>query len=301
MPAEIDFGKARLIRPLLALSQQAIVNYAEQHHLQWISDPSNDDISLNRNYLRHKIWPALTERWPSLAKTISRSADYCAEADQLMIELAQIDLAQFDVYQPVQGKLSINNLLSLSSHRARNVLRKFITQCGLSLPSSKVLARVLDEVCVASHDAMPEVIWSGGIIRRYRDCLYFDAGQPFALFDEQVLKGTDVLSTSTHQLSWQQTDSDDQSGIPLSMIESGLTLRYRQGGERIQLPGREHHHQLKQLWQDWGVPPWQRDSIPLLFSGDQLIAVVGYTVSQSCLLARGEKMFSPELTMLQKQ
>ena len=300
MPSETNFGKASLIRPFLAVSQQAIVDYAEQHHLQWVSDPSNDDISLNRNYLRHQIWPALTERWPSLATTVSRSADYCAESDQLMTELAQLDLAAFEVNQSEQGKLSIQGLLDLSTHRARNVLRTFITQCGLSLPSSKVLARVLDEVCVASDDAMPEVIWSGGVIRRYRDCLYFDTDQPFALFDEQVLKGINIICSLTQQLSWQQSDSDEQAGIPLSLIESGLTLRYRQGGERIQLPSREHHHQLKQLWQDWGVPPWQRDRIPLLFSGDQLIAVVGYTLSQSCTLSPGEEGYLPVITAVQK-
>ena len=55
-----------------------------------------------------------------------------------------------------------------------------------------------------------------------------------------------------------------------------LTVRFRQGGERIRLAGHECTHAVKQLFQQWRVPPWERDRVPLLFDGDRCVMIWGY-------------------------
>ena len=52
-----------------------------------------------------------------------------------------------------------------------------------------------------------------------------------------------------------------------------LVIRYRQGGERCKPFGRDHSNSLKKLLQEYAVPPWWRDSVPLLYSGNTLVAV----------------------------
>jgi tRNA(Ile)-lysidine synthase len=64
-----------------------------------------------------------------------------------------------------------------------------------------------------------------------------------------------------------------------------VTVRARQGGERIRLPGREHTHALKHVLQDAGIPPWERPRLPLLFDpGGALLAagdgVIGDTLQR---------------------
>jgi tRNA(Ile)-lysidine synthase len=49
----------------------------------------------------------------------------------------------------------------------------------------------------------------------------------------------------------------------------------RVGGERIQLPGREHSHSLKHVLQAQGIPPWERARMPLLFAADGELLAVG--------------------------
>ena len=72
-----------IIRPLLDMPKQDILDYAELHQLQWVDDPSNQNIDINRNYLRQEIWPLLQQRWPTIEKTISRSAKHCQETSLL--------------------------------------------------------------------------------------------------------------------------------------------------------------------------------------------------------------------------
>lgn len=55
-------------------------------------------------------------------------------------------------------------------------------------------------------------------------------------------------------------------------LPTGLQVAYRQGGERLLLPGRGHRD-LKRLLQEAGVPAFLRSRLPLLFAGEQLLAV----------------------------
>lgn len=56
-----------------------------------------------------------------------------------------------------------------------------------------------------------------------------------------------------------------------------VTVRFRTGGERIKLPKRQGTHELKKLFQEWCIPPWQRNLVPLIYGDEKLVAVAGYT------------------------
>ena len=288
-----SLGEAQMLRPLLDITQSAIQAYADQQQLQWIEDPSNVDTQFNRNYLRHEVWPVITQRWPSASKTLSRSAQYCAEADTLLSELAELDIAAL-MLTPDSHSLPVEGLLSLSPARCRNLLRYFIAFHQFSLPSAATLQRIIDEVCLAAEDSMPMIQWQGIEVRRYRGDVYFlvplqsvDASQYFLCTTPD-----DVMLSESCCLSWSLTDN---LGISQAMFDDGLRIGFRQGGEKIQLQGHLHHKNLKQLCQQWAIPPWQRDRIPLVFHNNELIAVVGYCLSEKCVLAAGQQGYLPML------
>ena len=52
-----------------------------------------------------------------------------------------------------------------------------------------------------------------------------------------------------------------------------VEVRFRRGGEKICLPGRQGHHSLKNLFQEAGIPPWEREVMPLIYLDDKLAAV----------------------------
>ncbi len=55
-----------------------------------------------------------------------------------------------------------------------------------------------------------------------------------------------------------------------------LQVRYRQGGEMLELPGRGRRD-LKRLLNEYGVPGFVRGRLPLLYQGEQLLAVPNLT------------------------
>ena len=50
-----------------------------------------------------------------------------------------------------------------------------------------------------------------------------------------------------------------------------LTIRVRNGGERLQPDERRPRRSLKNLLQEAGIPPWRRERSPLIFCGSDLV------------------------------
>jgi len=296
MPKQTAFSEGNLMRPLLAVSQAEILDYARQHNLQWVEDPSNLETRWNRNYLRHKIWPQIVARWPSAARTISRSARHCAETTELLAVLAEQDLVNIDVDKTADS-LPVSGILSLSDIRCRNLLRYWVEKKGFRLPSTDQLQRVISEVCLASEDSSPILAWEGVEVRRYQGRLYFHS--PLKPHDREKFfywQGKERLDLDDgRSVLWQQRQGD---GLAQSLLEHGVTIRFRIGGERIQLHGHHHHKSLKHLFQEWKIPPWERDRIPLIYSGENLIAITGHAVDESFAVASDETGYFPVLNAM---
>jgi len=291
-----QLGQAQLYRPLLEISQAEIEHYAKQHNLNWIEDPSNVETRWARNYIRHDLWPVLELRWPAAAATISRSAQHCAEASELLDELAQSDLASMVIST---HSISISALLRLNTARQRNALRFFIHERGMALPSTVCLQQIIDEVCGAKQDAIPLVQWSDFEARRFQDELYLQTIEP--TFDAKLI--LPVSATQRIQLDPQRCliwQASLGQGFKQALLDEATdwTIRFRQGGERIQL-SETHHSSLKHLFQQWQVAPWLRDRIPLVYRQQELIAVVGYAVAYGYSVTEGELGYLPVIELSQ--
>ena len=285
MPTCAPLGRGLLLRPLLDLDRAQIHDYARVHDLCWIDDPSNTDQDLDRNYLRHQIFPRLKARWPASGRTLARSARLCAEAAGLMDELAVQDLAWV-----ISGScLSISKLMDLAEPRRRNVLRYWLIKLDLPLPSEAQLQQILQGILVAPQDRQPCVRWPGVEVRRYRDGLF--AMSPLSFHDSSRIWSWSSLSKPLRipgvgRVELRQVQGQ---GLRLEVLRRGpLTVRFRQGGERFRPQGRPHRQELKKLLQEHRIPPWERSRVPMLYVGDELVAVMDVGVGTEFAVSIGE-------------
>jgi tRNA(Ile)-lysidine synthase len=278
MPVLTTLGAGRHLRPLLAVTREALYQYAIANKLAWIEDPSNTDTAFDRNYLRQQVLPVLRERWPAVASSLSRSASHCAGAARLLADLAEQDLLALTGRE---NTLSLTGLVALPYTRQGNVLRHWIKQVSGKTPSAAVLARIMNDVTGSRRDSEPCVRWGGFEIRRYREELFLlhQAGseeQPgaleWALARPLALPGSGGILTAT---------AETGCGIRAAAVPAGrVRVAWRQGGEYCQPAGRGHHHRLKKLFQEQGIPPWERSRIPLIYIEDRLAAVAGMWICE---------------------
>lgn len=276
MPAYAHFGPASIARPLLQFSRDEIRDYAAIHELIWIDDPSNKTHRYDRNFLRHNVMPIIKNRWPSVAKTLSRSAAHCADATRILEEDARCQMERLKGTVP--GSLSVTALRVLASPRRAVVLRYWLHSRGFRVPNMARFANIDKGVIFAHRDSSPVVSWPGCEVRRYRDDLYairplamHDAGKhyPWRINEELRIEGLGVL----------KAEPAIGNGLGDEYLQSkGLTVRFRQGGERCRPAGRAHVHSLKKLFQECAIPPWERERIPLIYLGEKLIAVAGIVI-----------------------
>ncbi|HEA25863.1 MAG TPA: tRNA lysidine(34) synthetase TilS [Ectothiorhodospiraceae bacterium] len=275
MPEYRHFAAGGLARPLLGFSREVLQAYAEAQGLAWIDDPSNFDTTLERNFLRHDLLPLLEQRRGGVKSLLARSAGHIAESAGLLDELAAQDLQTVSLADG--QRLSISALQVLSVARQRNLLRYWLRRTGFSVPDSRNLQRILDEVLPAAEDAAPLVRWSDTEIRRYRDDLYVMSTLPPAphTCDPQLWSGEEimVLAGGLGELRLTRRQGDGLRGELLQSSE--LSIGWRCGGEALTLTGRDGHHSLKKLYQEAAVPPWERSRRPLLFIDGQLAQVAG--------------------------
>lgn len=143
-----------MLRPLLQTRRTALEAWAQQHALRWIEDDSNQDDKYDRNFLRLHVLPVLTTRWPHFADAVARSAALCGEQEQLLDELLADELAALTT---AAGALHIAPLITKSATRRAAILRRWLAQLGVVMPSRDRLARIWQEVALARDDATPGV------------------------------------------------------------------------------------------------------------------------------------------------
>lgn len=277
MPEVSRLGSGRLVRPLLMVTQGSLNQYADENGLQWLEDASNKDVRFDRNFLRHDVMPVLRSRWPQIDHTLSRVAGLQAETEQLLNELASSDM--ISVGDQAQ-RLSIPALLALTPPRQRNLLRYWLHSQGMRLPSERKLRQVQADLLTAGADKNPCISWEGVELRRYRTWIY--AMPPLSDFDARTRLEWKLgqILTLPGEMGQLSARASQGQGIQAEMVASGsVSVMYRQGGERIKPLGRDHHHSLKQLFQEAGIPTWQRDRTPLLYVNDELAAIANLCVS----------------------
>ncbi len=274
-----SFGRGVLLRPMLGISAEAIEAYARRHDLDWIDDPSNADSRFDRNFLRNEIVPRLAARWPAVSNRLRRTAELVGESSDLMNELADIDIAGLGV----PGKLSISGLQALSPERQRNAIRRAVRLCGLPSPPATRLYQVIHELLPAREDAQPNVAWANAVVRRYREHLFVlpqssrktdDAGGTLWPDGEALNLGNGFGSICL--------SADNTTGVDPSRARDGLMIRYRKGGETIRVNPQGRTRKLKNLLQEEGIVPWMRSELPLLYAGDQLVAVADLWFEADC-------------------
>lgn len=266
MPATRALGQGSLVRPLLDVIRAELEAYARDHGLRWVEDPSNQDRQFSRNYLRHQVLPLLSGRWPQAHANMARSAAHLREAQGLLDELAQIDLATAKLPAEFEWaglpSLEFAAVAGLSDARQRNALSHWLEPLT-RLPDTDHWSGWVD-VRDAGNDASP--IWrlADGELHRSAGRLWWLSGQWLR---------TPVVSGDWHEPSLALRLPDNGRVMFSGQTPAGpLHIRYRQGGEVMELAGRGHRD-LKRLLNERAVPGFVRGRLPLLFRGEELLAV----------------------------
>ena len=285
MAKVMSFGEAVLVRPLLGVSRQEIEMFASQSGLEWVEDESNQDQRFDRNFIRHEVTPKLVARWPSFPDSVARSAQLCAEQELLLDELLVPKLNQaLGLHQ----SLKIESLLDCSNVMRARLLRMWLAENGLVMPSQKQLELLWSEVACAQQDANPVLVLGDTEVRRFDNKLFIVESRPSLeswqaeLKVGQSLELPDNLGSLSLNINGSAVSQEAQSMVKFSLSNASgpITVMFNPEGLTAHPVGRGHSRKMKKLFQEYKVPSWLRRRTPILIDGDHVVAVMGLFVDR---------------------
>jgi tRNA(Ile)-lysidine synthase len=269
MPESRPLGKGLLLRPLLDIQGSSLRHYLTEHHKIWLEDPSNEDVNYDRNFIRQQLLPLLATRWPAVSTRIATSADLCRQASGSLAQWAESELGKHLEHPQV---LSLNHL-QLDEPEFALVFRKWLRNNDAPSLPARQLEQLRLQCANSTSDSRVKVSWHGWVLHLFQNALW--------LQKESAIKPCPTLV-------WPQSgplDLGKDSGTLQFLNSEGkcpgqLSVRQRSGGQKIQVSSGGQNTDLKEQFRLAGIPPWLRDSVPLLFDGESLLAVGDLIISK---------------------
>lgn len=293
---ESERGKrVPLFRPMLGVKRTEIDAHIAEHHLQYVEDPTNQDIKFKRNFIRQALMPQIEAEFPQLRQSIMRFADLL-DGDLEIIE-SKVNTVWQEVFDAKEDALDELRFIQLNRAMQRRILRKFLAAMGEEHTYHRV-EDLIDYILGKNRQPGHPGLYSLGpnrFVAIYRGQIEIEERVESEIeamtvnFPNQVshrkLRATLSITplTQEQRLQIQQikATTDDKIYADLSQFEGQeLTLRSRQKGDRIHPIGMPSVMKLKRFLMNRAIPRFERDQIPVLAAENNVLWVVGHGISE---------------------
>ncbi len=283
--------RGNIVRPLLEVSREQVLDFLSGAGVTYIEDSSNSDTAYTRNLLRHRVVPVLKSRNPSLCRTVSsmvkllrRDADYLsAQTQQAFDGIAEIS--------PDGVSVRVRALCALHPAISSGVCRLLYEAAG-GAPGA-LSYRHTETLLALAHSGGPSdriCLPSGMTARRINDRLFWGKPTaPPATFEPFLLKEGENrrIGNTNYLICVRKAEKNEfvhnslnTFYINCAIICDGIFVRPRRAGDRFSLPGRGISKSIKKLFIEAKIPLFLRETVPVLASADEVLAVAGFGLSE---------------------
>ncbi len=299
-----------IVRPLIQLRRDEILDYLRSNGITFHQDESNDDLRFERNRIRHRLIPLLEKEYnPNIVNTLQRTADLCWEEDRWLGEhLARHLNTLMTDPSPAGFRLDRHRLAALPRAMQRRLLRGALQrwQGHIRRIGSEHIDAVIDMLAndrAARRISLPNrwrVECTAGHLKfgldRDRQAAEEESASDYeyrieadtpwpAEFDLPGAAGR-LLLHRDRAAGGNGIRTDAHSAcFDLDLLTFPMILRNFRPGDRLAPYGMQGSQKLKNLFADRKIPRNRRRSIPLLVSDGQIVWVAGTRRSRLALVS----------------
>ncbi len=277
------------IRPFLDLTKEQILTYLKLHNLPSRIDSSNLKTDYTRNRIRLELLPELQLYNSNFSSSILSLARMLEEDEDELLRQAQEQFIRItDVSKRTDEdeiKLSLSAFHSIPHSLQRRVIKlicNYLSNNEEEVPFLHIEA--LRNLFQQDEPRQWDLPWSLRVYVRYGEALFKrqlleSISDPFhCLFTAPATilipqaKGRLTCSITT---TIEEQESETIVYFDYDRVSQQLLLRTRKKGDRIWIRGLGGHKKVKDIFIDNKIPREDRDTIPLLFAGEELLWIVG--------------------------
>jgi len=252
MQSERSFNKGKLIRPLLNVSKEEIIDFAKSVELEWVEDESNKDSHYDRNFIRNEVMPLLRTRWNHANKAIARSASHCQKSKKQSEEIAKENLEKVLINK---NEINSEKLLEMETESQKGVVREWLKSKDFKMPDEKALNVILNEVLFSRNDSKACFSTKNYEIKKSFNSIFL------------INKDQKVVFTVK------------EGEVDTSMEKTSVKMFYK-GKMR----------KLKHIFKEEKIPVWERDSYPVYSFFGEVLAL-GNIYSDNNVFLKVNKLY----------
>jgi tRNA(Ile)-lysidine synthase len=269
-----------VVRPLLELSREELLEYLRRSGIPFRKDRSNRDLRHLRNRIRRRVIPFLErEIHPGVSAVLARTAEICREDDTWMDRLSTRATHRLTQH----GNLEIAGLQRLPLAEQRRVIRHWLAGVRGSL--RQITAAHVEAVRLVAGSDGKQVSWPGGSIRSSGQYLVSEPFRAPVSFSKRLAPGVIVLPGGwevrrTEDVSRRRRPGPWRALFDGELLKGGLRVRTVKNGDRVRPLGLGGTRKLQDIFVDRKIPREERSRWVVVTAGRVIVWVPG--------LVRGE-------------
>ncbi len=278
----------QIVRPLLPFWRSEIAQHARASGLAYLSDPTNRDTAITRNWLRHRLIPVLEAReGPALRQDLVRLGVVAGRAVEAVSRRLETAVERLELEgSETRIVVARTSFQAYDSHVRAHLLRALVARVGPRL--GRVGTRLALEFINTGSSGRQIQLTGGVTLRREFDRLIFErrdlsASEPdrdLVIADAQSGSGAVTIGGVDWRVRWSTGGASEDGGpedevarFELSELDFPLAVRGWRPGDRIRMPGGTR--KLKRVFGDRKVVCSERRRLPLVVDQAGVLWVVG--------------------------
>ncbi|NLB52000.1 MAG: tRNA lysidine(34) synthetase TilS [Syntrophomonadaceae bacterium] len=282
-----------LIRPLLSVTKEEILDFLILHKVKFFIDESNSDFSYLRNRLRHELLPLLKAYNPQIVTALNQLADIAQEENYAM-EKENDALWEQLIISDEADKIVLDNkkLLQVLPAYQRRLVQKALGKLkGESGWSLQIIDYVLDlakKTGAAKQINLPQKV----LVRREYDKLIFSMNQQnkIKFLYEITIPGSLTIEETGETYSFKIEAKENfqptngETYFDYDKMKQPLFLRSRKKGDRFEPSNMQGTKKIKDYFIDIKLPIEERDLVPVLASDQEIYGLLGYRSAKKAIV-----------------
>lgn len=272
----------QIIRPLLEVTKEDIINYNKSHSITYFIDSSNTNTNYTRNRYRKNILPLLKEEDKDIHKKFLKYSNTLLEYDNYIKDLVKKNIS--NIYK--NNTINIKELLKLDNFLIKNTLY-YILNDIYSNQNNIITEKHINNIINIIHNSKPNqklnLPNNKIIIKEYDKLIIKD--NTIKEKDYKILFNTDTTIGNIDFNIIKETDNDSNyiCRLDSTTIRKPLYLRTRQEGDYIILKGSNNKKKIKEILIEKKLPISKRNTYPILVDKeDNIIWLPGIKKSKFC-------------------
>lgn len=293
------------VRPIINVKREEIERYCRENNLEFRTDKTNFENIYARNKIRLELIPYIKNNFnEDIISSLNRLGDTIQKDNEYLDFLAEEKYKSY--CENNNGKVIIyKKTFSEKESILTRIIRKALAEVKGDLNNFEKV-HIYDIINIQKNFTGKKVSLPCNIeaYNNYGDVIIYDYKKDKIIknpcIDAYILEKntTNYISSLKVKITIRKVGNNEKIDFKTHVLtkyfdadklERDITLRFRKEGDRFTPLGMKGSKKLKDYFMDLKIPREERDKVPLICCGDDIVWIVGYQVDNRFKVDKGTK------------